>query len=182
MTSTEQVKPWLQTWTGQKVSFPMTTAMMNVDDIAHALSLQCRFAGHIKCFYSVAEHSCLVSDWLFNNDQRDLAMAGLFHDASEAYLVDIPKPVKLCLPDYVALENHVINIVEDWGGFYRGELSHKNVKDIDQRILQDEKAELKKDFGHKWSSTKEPLGIALPLWSPAQAEEEFKNRFERLNQ
>ena len=65
-----------------------------IHDIAHSLSLQCRWAGHCSEFYSVAEHSVRVSDYLLETCGPSLALVGLMHDASEAYLVDLPRPIK----------------------------------------------------------------------------------------
>ncbi len=64
---------------------------INLLDICHSLSNQCRFTGHTREFYSVAEHSCRVHDIL----PKELKLAGLLHDASEAYLSDIAKPIKV---------------------------------------------------------------------------------------
>ena len=68
-----------------------------VSDISHALSCQCRYGGHCDKFYSVAEHSVSVSRLCAPED----ALWGLLHDASEAYLVDVPRPLKE-LPEFVA--------------------------------------------------------------------------------
>ena len=76
---------------------------IHIADIAHALSLQVRFAGHIRKFYSVAEHSLNVAR-LVPNEHK---LQALLHDASEAYLTDIPSPIKALLPDYLDMEHKV---------------------------------------------------------------------------
>lgn len=80
---------------------------IRIDDIAHALSLMCRFGGHIKSFYSVAEHSIWVAKRLPNEHK----LAGLLHDASEAYLVDIPTPIKKRFPFYIDIEDKMMKII-----------------------------------------------------------------------
>ena len=83
---------WIQTYQGTQM-YPLDPLAVEIDirDIAHALSNLCRFNGHVKKFYSVAEHCCHVSD-LF--DSKYLRLVGLLHDASEAYLCDMPRPIK----------------------------------------------------------------------------------------
>jgi uncharacterized protein len=87
---------WIQTYTGRKV-WPLDMRPEDIDivDIAHSLSNQCRFSGHVSHFYSVAMHSFLVS---MNCDLED-RLWGLLHDAAEAYLVDLPRPLKN-LPEF----------------------------------------------------------------------------------
>ena len=80
---------------------------IDIHDIAIGLSRLCRFAGQIDRYYSVAQHSILCTDYA-HNDQR---LAALLHDASEAYLMDIPSPFKALLPDYVAMENRLMTVI-----------------------------------------------------------------------
>src|SRR5271165_7548492 len=82
---------WIQTYTG-RVMYPLDPRPeeINIIDIAHALSNLCRFTGHVRTFYSVAEHSVRVSQ---HCDPKD-ALWGLLHDASEAYLADMSRPMK----------------------------------------------------------------------------------------
>lgn len=77
--------------------------LIDISDIAHSLSMQCRFGGHSKEFYSVANHCLLVS---LNVPEED-AMAGLLHDATEAYCQDIISPLKSYLPQYKNIEEGI---------------------------------------------------------------------------
>lgn len=100
MTST--TKPWIETATGK--AFHLDNPVFSVIDIAHALGNQCRFTGHSKKFYSVAEHSVLVSHIMRYLNLGD-PFEGLIHDGTEAYLSDISAPWKILLPDYKAMES-----------------------------------------------------------------------------
>ena len=83
---------WIQTFSGVHFySLDPRPEEIRLVDIAHALSMQCRFTGHTSDFYSVAQHSLYVSQIC---DPVN-ALWGLLHDASEAYLVDVARPVKL---------------------------------------------------------------------------------------
>ena len=83
--------PWIETYTGRKF-FPLNPRARDlcIEDIAHALAMTCRYNGHCSEFYSVAQHSCIVSDLC----EERWKMAGLMHDAAEAYLGDVVSPVK----------------------------------------------------------------------------------------
>lgn len=84
-------------------------ALINLTDIASALSKLCRFGGHCREFYSVAEHSIQVSRLVAQRSgatKEGIAWA-LLHDASEAYVTDVPRPVKHQIPQYIAIEDAV---------------------------------------------------------------------------
>ena len=76
---------------------------ITIEDIAHHLSNLCRFNGSTFRFYSVAEHSLMVSYLVHPSN----AKWALLHDASEAYVIDLPKPLKVKFPGYQALEKTV---------------------------------------------------------------------------
>jgi len=99
---------WIQTYSGLRF-YPArpTPEMITIGDIAQALSLEPRFAGQSLFHYSVAQHSILVS---LHCDPAD-ALWGLLHDASEAYLKDIPRPIKRMLPGYKRLERRVQRVI-----------------------------------------------------------------------
>lgn len=87
--------------------------MICIEDIAHSLSHQCRFGGHLPDFYSVAQHSVSVSQIVEESDR----LAALLHDASEAYLVDMPSPIKKGLPNYKMLESNLMKVIARKFGF-----------------------------------------------------------------
>jgi hypothetical protein len=94
---------WMLTASGQQ--FRPTApdpALVRVTDIAHALSHLCRYNGHVRSFYSVAEHSVLMARHFIARRDYPLARWALLHDGSEAYLGDVIRPLKKALPDYKA--------------------------------------------------------------------------------
>lgn len=102
--------PTISTYSGRTFNFMQTTPdMIDINDIAHALSQVCRFAGHSKTFYSVAQHSVLVS--MLVEGGKGLQFSGLLHDASEAYIHDVSRPLKLFLEDYRLIENRLMRTI-----------------------------------------------------------------------
>jgi hypothetical protein len=89
---------WFQTVSGRRFYvLDIRPEDIVIEDIAHALAMKCRFGGHCSAFFSVAEHSVAVSRMCGRED----ALAGLLHDAAEAYTADLPAPVKR-MPEFVA--------------------------------------------------------------------------------
>jgi len=135
--------PYIQTFTGKKFHFldPQPDEIC-IEDIAHALSNNCRYAGHCKIFYSVAEHSWLMSNISIN------PLWALLHDASEAYIVDIPRPIKGFLTNYHELESNVMKAI--CRKFSLEEEMPEEVKELDGKILFNEKEILLEPVDWGW--------------------------------
>lgn len=133
-----------------------------VEDIAHALSMQCRFNGYTKRHYSVAEHSInvayAVSKQLSvgkhkatDDEARVILRQALMHDATEAYLLDLPKPVKNSMPIYRQVEQAAWEVIAK--RFEVPVLLHPAIKEADVRMCLTEKVALLS-----------PKGLELPEW------------------
>lgn len=185
------LEPWIETYTGKKFYFlDPTPDMVDIEDIAHSLSHQCRFAGHVSKFYSVAEHSINVCNLVQRASrvaQRDtkLCLGALLHDASEAYLIDIPSPIKQHLPGYKDIELRVMRVIAEKYGFdwppagVRGHLIHE----ADQTQLKTEAKWLLPSKGDDWAHkfpTEMKHGILPKCVAPSLAKELFLGVFESL--
>lgn len=93
--------------------FVLDKPTFDIEEIAWALSMQCRFTGHVRRFYSVAEHSLLVSNLIRYLSVGD-PFEGLMHDAHEAYITDLASPWKAVLPDYKQVENRLEKHLREW--------------------------------------------------------------------
>jgi hypothetical protein len=166
---------WMQTYTGRRF-WPIDPRADEVDvlDIAHALSLTCRYAGHSLRFYSVAEHSCHVCDAA----PLRLKPWALLHDAAEAYVVDVPRPLKPFLANYRDIEGNVLDVIFDRFGLDRG--LPLEVKDIDNRILHDERQQAMLPTSDEWNLVGGPIGASLAFWQPEEAERQFLSRFDAV--
>jgi hypothetical protein len=111
--------------------FEPTPEMICIEDIAHALTYQCRFGGHLPKFFSVAQHSLNCS---YMVEENELKLAALLHDASEAYLLDIPRPIKQGLSNYKEIEDGLMSVIADKFGFDYP--IHPKVKEVDEQMLQ----------------------------------------------
>ena len=106
-------------------------------DIAHALSLMCRANGHLRHFYSVARH-CLncAAEAKLRDGSENLQLAALLHDAAEAYLSDVTRPVKARFPDYRRAEDRLQDTIYE--RFLPAPLSSEDrfmVRQIDDAML-----------------------------------------------
>lgn len=173
----ERFGDWMQTFTGRAV-YPLSLRPEDIDirDIAHSLAMQCRYAGHVRQFYSVAEHSVHVARWCRQHGP-DAALEALLHDATEAYLVDVPRPVKPFLIGYKEAETRVWAVIAERYGL----ASHSSVHEADNRILNDERCALMAPCVREWSlPDTRPLGVTIEGWLPARAEREFLALFYEL--
>lgn len=170
---------WMQTYSG--ITFWPCDPQpedITIEDIAHALAHQCRFGGHCKRFYSVAEHSALVS---LHGSSRDICKAALLHDASEAYLVDVPRPVKRALAEYRDIEHRLnLCIAERFGVEYPwpGEIHQ-----LDNAILADEREQIMNRHPaskEEWGAPSDPLGVYIIGMPPLMARDYFTARFNDL--
>jgi hypothetical protein len=129
------------TWTGIVMDpFAPRPEQICVEDIAHALSLMVRANGHIRHFYSVAQH-CLncVSEAKSRGESDDVALLCLLHDASECYLSDLTRPVKRRLADYQKAEKTLESAVYvSLAGFIPTDEQMRRVADIDDCLLHHE--------------------------------------------
>jgi len=168
---------WIQTYSGRQF-FPMDPRPEDIDpvDIAHALSNVCRFTGHVSGFYSVAQHSVLISERVPEED----ALWGLLHDASEAYIADVARPVKRSeemLP-YREVERKLMLAV--CLRFCLPIEMPASVAEADHRMLWTEKRDLMADEPAPWGDPVEPYRIPVTPWAPQDAKKAFESRLEEL--
>jgi uncharacterized protein len=184
---------WLQTFSGRQF-WPLDPRAEDVEiaDIAHALANQCRWTGHTKKFFSVAQHSILVSSVVERLAHeagqhpgyvRMAAFWGLLHDASEAYLIDFARPLKHSPgigEQYRLVETQVQKAICD--RFLLPHAMPEEVREADDRMLITEWRDLMPPSDlHPWPGIQsEPLPFHIIPWVPAEAEAEFLLRFRHL--
>ncbi len=173
---------YITTYTGNHFD-PTDPDMSRVDirDIAHALSLTCRGNGHVQTFFSVGQHCiwCAKEAQARGYDQR-VILACLLHDASEAYMSDVPRPLKHMLPEYVAVEERLLKkIYEKYLGSDLTAEEAALVKSVDDDVLYYDLKELL----HETMDRDVPQMKEAPDYTVrpfAQVEEEYLQLFESL--
>lgn len=168
---------WLTTFSGLHLDFSNPNVLaFNIADIAQGLSHECRFAGQISDFYSVAQHSVLCSLIVAPEYQRE----ALLHDATEAYMKDIPAPLKRMLPDYARVERQIDLLIREKYELPR-EMS-AIVKTADLIMLATERRDLEVDADNFWPILEgiKPTDILITPLNPVQARALFMRRWEEL--
>lgn len=152
-----QQKIWFQTNKGIKFHPGyLTPENINISDISHSLSLLCRFNGHCNNFYSVAQHSVMCS-FIVNKEH---ALSALLHDATEAYISDVPTPIKRLIPEIAEFENYLwSDIISKAFGLPKS--LPPEVKKADAACLKWEKHYIVNDYGYEWN-----IQEYYPAWFP----------------
>jgi hypothetical protein len=175
-----RIGEWIQTYTGRKF-YPLDPRPEDICliDIAHALSLQCRFNGHCKTFYSVAEHCVRMAGM---PKIQIPAIVGdvpqvwyLLHDAAEAYLADVPKPIKPYLSGFSEAEEKILKCVQEF--FNLPPFPKGSIKIMDEIMLSTERRDVLPTW-IMWEGTLlPPLKETIIPWSCKDAEFVFMQTF-----
>ena len=163
---------WVMTYTGKRFyPFNPNPDDICIEDIAYSLSNMCRFLGHCSPRYSVAQHSVEVAVRVWREDPSQ-TLAGLLHDAAEAYFGDYAGPCKRWLPDVLALEDGLTAAVEEkFGVVIRG---NELVTGIDHRMTVTEFGLLMPEYDGDIGLADEPYSVRhLPCWNSKEAEQKF---------
>jgi hypothetical protein len=184
---------WIQTFTGRQF-WPLDPKPEHVclEDIAHGLAMKCRFGGQCREFYSVAQHSVFVRGIVHTRIKRCEALAhisgrlrreiechALLHDAAEAYLPDIPRPIKRHIEGFREAESRVkqavvnaMNIAWCGGLDTLGEVI-RIIKEADDTALATEARDLMAEPPAPWETLPPPLPARIVPWKPDVAKENF---------
>ena len=180
---------FMSTVSGEKFfpAFPRKF-FLRIEDVAHSLSMCCRYNGHVNRFYSVAEHSWLLARYVLKHvytneptvENLMLVYEALHHDDGEAYLTDIPSPLKPFIPGYKMLQAIVDRVVR-----YKLRLPLEEtpmLKEFDTRILIDERDQNRSRSKQMWmiSDDVKSLGVELQFFSPEEAKEKYLNMHNEL--
>jgi len=166
---------WIQTYTGRQV-YPLAMGVEQIDvrDICHSLAMLCRFNGHCTSFYSVAQHSVHVAEAVEPKYQR----IALLHDAAEAYIGDITRPLKphtilhpWGMPFKVA-EDAILDVIYDKFCISPDDVrdSHDQIKHADDMMLATEARDIMATHPEPWETLPEPSPFLIEPWSPETAE------------
>lgn len=177
MTESWEQGDWMQTYTGRKF-YPLAAQPEDIDplDIAHALSMICRYGGHVQRPYYVAEHCVLLSHAV----RPENALRALLHDAAEAYVGDMVRPLKQHMSEFCAVEDRLLDVIGERFGI-EGPMMTEEVRESDNRILLDERAALMPGTRFPWKAdVLKPLGVVVEGWSWWIARQKYADRLAEL--
>jgi uncharacterized protein len=201
----ERIGDWMLTFTGKQF-WPLAPQAEDIciEDIAHALAHLCRFNGHVQHFYSVAQHSVLVSviverrlsqtahplstngsegescKTFHGRPLNELLLKALLHDGPEAYIGDMVRPLKQSMPDYRAAESEIWDaLCRRFGMTYD---LPPCIKEADNIALMTERRDITVPTAHKWSLQDKypPCEEKIYPYMPQAAKTSFLHRFEQL--
>jgi len=164
---------WMQTFTGKRIC-PQALKVedINIEDIAHSLSMTCRFNGHCNQYYSVAEHCVRLSLM----EDKSSPQWRLLHDASEAYIGDIITPVKSLLRTFSTLENTIHLVIAKRFGLDIKDYNYA-VMSADMKLLATEARDLMNaDPIKDWKMKTSPLPDKIIPWTIHGAKKKFLDR------
>jgi hypothetical protein len=168
---------WMQTYSG-RAFYQLDAHVEDIHaiDIGHALSMLCRYGGHVRRFYSVAEHCVLMSYAVAPEN----ALWALLHDATEAYMGDLIRPLKGMMPTYREAEDRLMGVI--CKRFDLPPDRPAEVKAADNRILRDERAALLGVPPQPWASIEgvPALGVVIHGWTPGRAKRIYLDRLYEL--
>lgn len=173
---------WLQTFTGiQFFPFDPKPEEISELDIAHSLACMPRFGGHTKRFYTVGDHSIIMSHLFFIKGEIELARKALFHDAAEAYVLDMPRPIKYMpeMAKYKKLEKDIQRVIFEKFGL--GEESPE-IKAMDTQLVHNEARDLMSPLHEEWTNKGNEIpGLYItPFENPHITEREFLKLYDIL--
>lgn len=184
----------ISTYTGKLFNiFDPQPADICLEDIAHALAMNCRYNGHVERFYSVAEHSVVAS----LQCPPEYALVVLMHDAAEAYMTDVPRPIKQAWPEFSSHETGVLMAILGALGLPAIDVhGWAAITEADLRMLATEREQLLPNVRDAWPCLYGvlPYGrehaarggeahgdpLELECWDPARGKAEFLARFSEL--
>lgn len=192
--------PWIQTFTGAKHDLLDPDPWdIRLSDVVHALSLICRFTGHVREFYSVAQHSVLVARLLRDEGHSSGVQAqGLLHDAHEAYVGDVASPIKRAIrllepSDRGAGKEPLPALSDPWHDLEKlheralrtrfgcAQELHTSVKRADLVLLMTEHRDLMGTAPAPWEINATPAAFKITPWTPERARREFLDEAKRLD-
>jgi hypothetical protein len=170
---------WMTTFSGRMFwpADPLPEDIF-IEDVAHHLSLLCRYTGAVRKHFSVAQHSVMVSEIVPDED----ALWGLLHDAAEAYLNDLNRPVKVQLASYRDMECRLLKAVADRFGLPWP--MPESIHHADLVLLATERRDLLNHGNHVWDCIRGIDALTGPIvsWQPVVAEHAFLTRYKELVQ